>query len=249
MTSYVAMKTAAMPVRQTQTNPKTMKVFMWNVSSPMADLLFTVSNWLLIVGALAIFIGTIGAFTMSAAKEYFANERTIANEAEIARAGMAAETARADAAKASERAAVAELELAKFKAPRTLTLSEQRGIADKLKDFPGVTIDIFIYGETPEIVQLTKLLTPPLSEAGWAPRTWVATGGGAVTGILIVPRKDSPQSIFDAATALAEALKAAHLDAAIWEPFDPSDVPATLIGPPWDTSKAAPMRMLIGIKP
>jgi hypothetical protein len=80
-----------------------MRILMWNVSSAWADFLFDVSNWILIGGAFAVFIGTIGSITMGTAKEYFANERLSANETATERAKADAERAKADAEIAKER--------------------------------------------------------------------------------------------------------------------------------------------------
>jgi hypothetical protein len=94
---------------------KTMKVLMWNVSSPMADRLYGVSNWLLLAGAFAVVVGTVGSITMGTVREYFVSERLRANEAAAERAVTDAETANDGAtlahthiADANKRAAEAE---------------------------------------------------------------------------------------------------------------------------------------------
>jgi hypothetical protein len=91
-----------MATRQANTNPRTAKVLMWNVSEPIADLLFQTSNALLIVGGLLVFVGTIRSITMSAAKSYFTDTRLTANEAATERAKADAEVAREGAATANE---------------------------------------------------------------------------------------------------------------------------------------------------
>jgi Tfp pilus assembly protein PilX len=113
------------------------KVFMWNVSEPIADLLFNISSATLIVGGLLVFVGTIGSITMSAAKEYFTNERIAANEAATERAKADAEIAREGAIAAHAKALEAELALEKYKAPRTLSPSQIENLISKMKEFVG----------------------------------------------------------------------------------------------------------------
>jgi hypothetical protein len=105
----------------TNANPRTFKVFIWNISEPAADFLFNLFNVVLIFGAFAVFVGTIGSIWMQAAKSYFSDERIAANEAATARAKADAEIAREGAAAAHAKALEAELALEKYRAPRTLS--------------------------------------------------------------------------------------------------------------------------------
>lgn len=93
----------------------------WNISEPVADFLFNLSNAVLILGAFLVFTGTIGSIWMQAAKSYFSDERIAANEAATARAKADAEIAREGAEAAHAKALEAELALEKYKAPRTLS--------------------------------------------------------------------------------------------------------------------------------
>lgn len=66
---------------------------MFSITSQLADLIFTWSNILLVIGATLAMIGTAGVFWSGGVREKFADERIAANEAETAKAK--AETAKA----------------------------------------------------------------------------------------------------------------------------------------------------------
>jgi hypothetical protein len=66
---------AAIPTMKTKTNSRTVRVLMWNVTSQMADFLFNLSNVVLVIGALAVLLGTIGSFKMGAIRRHFDNEK------------------------------------------------------------------------------------------------------------------------------------------------------------------------------
>lgn len=93
---------------QTNTNPRKFKVSIWNISEPVADFLFNLSNAVLILGAFLVFTGTIGSIWMQAAKSYFSDERIAANEAATARAKADAEIAR-EGAEAAHAKALADI--------------------------------------------------------------------------------------------------------------------------------------------
>jgi hypothetical protein len=116
---------AANPAITTNRTPKTVRVLMWNVSSPMADFWFTVSNVILIVGALAVFVGTIGSITMGAAKEHFSDLRISENELATS--------------KANRRAAELEKEAASLEADN---LSLQTSLRPRRLSFPGWTTNL-----------------------------------------------------------------------------------------------------------
>jgi hypothetical protein len=97
------------PPMPTATAPKTVRLFMWEISSPLADRLFTLSNAVLIIGATMVLIGTIGAVVLSGVREQFSNARISDNETKTA-------SATAEAAKAIERAAALEKEATQARA-------------------------------------------------------------------------------------------------------------------------------------
>jgi hypothetical protein len=115
---------------------------MWTLSSSMADRLFAVSNVVLIIGAAAVLIGTIGAIVMSGIRDQFADVRISANEAATTRAiadsdvaKADAETAKANAATVNERAAKLEKDAAQLRlaleAAREETLRISQGVSSR----------------------------------------------------------------------------------------------------------------------
>ena len=63
---------------------KIVRLLMWEITSPLADRLFTISNAVLILGAAMVFIGTIGAIVLSGVREQFSNARISENETQTA---------------------------------------------------------------------------------------------------------------------------------------------------------------------
>jgi hypothetical protein len=131
---------------QTTEKPITVRLLMWEISSALSDRLFPISNLVLIVGAAAVLIGTIGTIVMSGVRERFGDERISANEARAAVAGQ-------EAAKANEAAAILRaqnLALEKIIAPRRLTVEQQRTIADALSSFSPRRIKLQSYASDVE---------------------------------------------------------------------------------------------------
>ena len=157
------------------------------------------------------------------------------------------------AAHAEERAAEANLALERFKAPRSITKTQQDDLRDKLKSFSEITVDIFTFGETSEIVNLGNQMIPPLTSAGWSPRRWNITGAGAATGILVVTKNGSSSKVESAAISLVAALTEAGLAATKYPApeawGDWTNPIGMTMGPNWEKDKIAPIRMVIGSKP
>jgi hypothetical protein len=206
---------------QMDANTRTKRVLMWSVSSPAADLLFSLFNLILIVGAAAVLLGTIGSIKMNAVREMFSNERISANEAATAIA-----TAESDKAKAE--AANARLELAKFKAPRVLSLTQLAGITTAMGRFPRTQFDVAIgpMGD-PEPEVFGRVLATALINAGWIQMDWntsdvqmrltrpggAAVGYASVTNVIVDIHPSQSARLWPAAQALAVALNADGIDA------------------------------------
>jgi hypothetical protein len=167
--------------------------------------------------------------------------------------------AQKEAAAANERAAeankIAEGEkLARIKlearlAPRELNASQQTEIRERLKAIGRNDLDVFVYGDTPEIVRLAGAIVSSAHPV-WNVRAWaVISGQTAVTGILVSTRPNADETTLKAADALVSALTNAGLSAQRWQAFNPDDLPGMLNGPTWERDKIAPIRMLIGSKP
>ncbi|KAB2833282.1 MAG: hypothetical protein F9K48_08760, partial [Candidatus Brocadia sp.] len=73
------------------------------ISSNSANLIYSISGVILAIGAVMTLLGTIGAIWSGGVRDQYSNERTAANEALTAQAN-------ADAAKASEKAALLEMQ-------------------------------------------------------------------------------------------------------------------------------------------
>jgi hypothetical protein len=195
---------------------------MWNVSSSMADLLFSLSNLVLIVGAALVLLGTIGSIKMNGVREMFSNERISANEATTA-------IAIAESDKAKAEAANARLELAKFKAPRVLEPKQLAAITSAMRVFPNTQFDVAIgpMGD-PEPEVFGRSISSALIDAGWSQIDWdtkpdaqmrltrpggAAIGFAAVTNVIVDIHPSQVARLWPVAQALAAALKAAGIDA------------------------------------
>lgn len=140
---------------------------MWSISSSQADNIFVASNWILIAGAFAVFVGTIGSITMGAAREYFANERLAANEVAVQRAKAESEIAKEGAAKATARALEAQLALAKFKAARELSPDQRTALIEAMKPFAGHRFSGMVAAAVSDARPLWNALAASLKRAGW----------------------------------------------------------------------------------
>ncbi len=215
---------------------------MWELSPSWADFLFDLSNIVLVFGAAAVLIGTIGSIKMAGIKEQFSNERISANEAET-------ERAKADAAIANARAAEANVALEKFKAPRTLPAEQQRRITEKINRSAGTVFDIGLQTGDPEAEGLLNPIETALKSAGWTQIDW--RGGDVVLsrtgrpicgivsliGLVIQMSPTKVEEYWPAATALAEALNSEGISAKA-EP-----------GSAAQAENADAMHILIGKKP
>lgn len=191
--------------------PRTVRVLMWDITSAWADFLFNLSNIILLIGALAVLLGTFGSIKMGAVREQFANERISANEAETARS-----IAESDKAKVA--ALTAQLELEKFKAPRSLTNDQLTRLRERLRPFAGQQFGMITYWNVKEPTDFTKQLgEDALIAAGWKfikSETFEALVG-VVTGIEVELGDNSDKSAKQAARELALALAAEGFTATI----------------------------------
>jgi hypothetical protein len=122
--------------------------------------------------------------------EEAANARRDAGNAELTAnsANSLAQGAALEAGKARERAVRAELELAKYKAPRSLTPKQQAIIVSKLKRFAGTRANMLAYSSDDEIVGISRQIANALRSdgAGWNVRLVTANDfDRTVSGILV----------------------------------------------------------------
>ena len=138
-------------------------------------------------------------------------ERTVENArvAELARTTESAAKAGERAAQAEARAAEANLELAKLKAPRTLSEQQRNRITAKLEPFKGTTFEIVTYPGEPEPVAFSDLIATMLTNAGWVSNPNKASGSlmGLASGVVVVVGKQAGQNAEQAGMVLLNALK------------------------------------------
>jgi hypothetical protein len=108
---------------------------MWEITSARADALFDLSNLILILGAVAVLVGTIGSIKMGGIREQFSNERISSTEGETARA---------------------QLELERLKAPRSLSDEQIARIKEKISPFAGQQFGAITYWNVKEPTKFTQ---------------------------------------------------------------------------------------------
>ena len=88
---------------------------------------------------------------------------------------MKAEGFRRDIAKANEAAREAEtqsaqasLELARFKAPRTLSPTQPAGIAARLRPLGPRRVDVIVIGDEQEIADIAMAIEAAVGQVGWS---------------------------------------------------------------------------------
>lgn len=142
-----------------------------------------------------------------------------ASEAEAKAEGfrLSIATANRQAEEAKERAVQAELQLAKFKTPRTLSLEQQKRISEKLKGFAGTQFDVALLMD-PECQNLLPQIENALKAAGWVEIDWKGgdiaftrpnlpvTGIATVTGVIIQMHPEQVEELRQAALTLDIAL-------------------------------------------
>jgi hypothetical protein len=215
---------------------------MWTLSSSMADRLFAISNAVLIIGAAAVLIGTIGSVVIAGVRERFSDERIASNEAETKRAiadsdvaKKGAEEARANAATANERAAMLEREAAQLRlaleAAREETERVHQGVASRhvllaqreliRSALSGKHFAISIVtwaGDEPEVVSYRDELASAFSEAGAEVAVDNNVMNPAQVGLLLL------DSTVLADSTAAQALSAAGIEFAYRQVKTPSPI-------------------------
>jgi hypothetical protein len=172
----------------------TKRVPMWNISSGTADFLFSLSNVVLIIGAAAVLIGTIGSIKMASVREYFADLRLSENERETSKANLQAQEL-----KASNLILEAKL------APRRIDSLKEVIIARLMEAHRGKSVGVESYQLDTEAAVLGRQILNALSLARIrrAESLMTRVGSGSIAIGIHVTGKDS-----DLVKALVGALKA-----------------------------------------
>lgn len=177
--------------------------------------------WGAALGVIALLLTAASAYVLYrvadvAQKDLEAESKTSA----LQLAGLAAqaEQLRKDTAEANARAAAAQLELAKLKAPRTLSDEQIARIKEKVKFFEGQHFSVVTYWNLKEPTDLAKRIgDDALISSGWQydnpPKG--ESFIGIVTGVEIQLSDASSDLAKQAARALSKALEAEGIDAPI----------------------------------
>jgi hypothetical protein len=175
---------------------------MWDISPPLADVLFAWSNVVLIVGAAAVLIGTIGSIKIGAIREHFADLRISDNERETSKANVRA-------AELEKEAAEARLEQERLKARlawRTLSPDVVARLTSFLLAHPSKVNIEFAASDT-EAQYLAIQLANIFSDAKWEVGFLQVTYAGTILFGILVP--DSP---YEGTALIRQALTAAQIE-------------------------------------
>jgi hypothetical protein len=192
-----------------------------------------------------------------------ANTRATSAEAQVASANAASRDAVAKVANAeariaeaqrgsaeanllAERERTARLQLEAKLADRRISAAQQLAMVENLKAWSGITVDVVVWGDTPEIKFISTQILEAMQQANWIIQLGNAAGSArAVRGILVGTRPDAGASAIAASAALVSALHSAGLESKPWNFAE--------MQPPFMVNSSykgtAPLRMFIGSKP
>lgn len=184
---------------------------MWDISSSWADFLFDLSNAVLVIGAAAVLIGTIGSIKMAGIREQFSNERIAANEASAARAIADSDIAKAQASDAIARQKEAELQLERLRAKMGPRQIDSAIFLATLEGKPKALVEIMFPKEDGESFMLAIQFRDHLRVAKWdvgepisVPHTDIPrlanqpshmAAGAQATGVAVVVRADTQEDV------------------------------------------------------
>jgi hypothetical protein len=122
-------------------------------------------------------------------------------------------------------------------------------IVASLRKYAGTKAAVYVLDEAPDAPAVGAAISAYLSDAGWAPLTWMWTGVGGIVGVVVLIRDGSDPATDEAASAILEALRSAGFNAAKgnW-PADWRRFRGTLNGPQSPGPTEAPIRIVIGAR-
>jgi len=191
-----------------------------DISLERANEFYTWGWRLSIVGAVVTALGVGLLMWGTRVRDHDFEFRMTRANSDAAKVNENAAMARERAAIAEQRAAEATLELAKFRAPRTLTAEQQNVITEKLRAFPNVRFDATVIRDDPETHYLLDKIAPALAAAGWTQVSWDNNdtvlkrpdkpdlGEWAAQNVIIAVPHDLIPQLWSAADSLASALTA-----------------------------------------
>ena len=118
-----------------------------------------------------------------------------------------------------------------------------------LKKYAGTKAAVYVLDEAPDAPAVAATISGYLSDAGWAPLTWIWTGVGGIVGVVVLIKDGSDPATDEAASAILEALRSAGFNAAKgnW-PADWRRFRGTLNGPQSPGPTEAPIRIVVGAR-
>jgi uncharacterized membrane protein len=208
---------------------------------PSHDIASCVYNWAnigLIVGLAIGIISTILIVWMGNIKEQYLR-RDVANANQRA----------AEANEKAEKERLARMQIEEKLAPRFISQSHRDALIERLKQFAGIGIDIYVYpGGTPDAEPFSLQISSMLIEAGWqVGLSNVVTSRFSVRGIFIIIKDKTDNISVNAANLLADALISERIATQI--SYTIPDLAGVYSGGSLDDPKKAAILLLVGTKP
>lgn len=188
---------------------------MANISLTTANVLYSLSNAVLIAGAIAALLGTFGSIWSGAIRERYSDERIAANEANTARAN-------ADAARANQETTRAQLELERLRAQvawRTLSLETVNALRAALAASAGGNVTLAYAANDPEATALAIQISRAFDGTSWKIGAEQRSYAGALVFDIVIPGKETPEI-----AAIRQAFQVAKI------PFSTADLPSAYTG-------------------
>jgi hypothetical protein len=230
---------------------------MWP-SLPVANHIADVANFFFIGSLVVGVVATVTIVWMTGVKEAHWDEDRRGSAERIAALITQGDQLRKDTADANARAAdanaralEAQAALARFKEPRGISAFDRPNLVSALSKFPGTNAAIYVLGPGPEPNGLADSLLNVLKEASWDVLAWNWSGVGSSTGVIVIPKPNSPAEIEAVCDALVAALNSVHIVSAkqAWPGPDWEHFGGMLNGPNPPSPTAAPIRIIVGTKP
>jgi len=150
---------------------------MFDLSLETANLLYAISNGLLILGGILVVVGSVGSFWMTNVRDRYTNERISANEKETARANEHSRVLEVDLAKTNaelekqkELTAKAEKDLLRLRrhaAQRSIEFGQFEAL---IKNGPMAPVEVLYSNDDGEAFNLASQIVVSLMMAKWDTR-------------------------------------------------------------------------------
>jgi hypothetical protein len=133
--------------------------------------------WFTVIGVFLTFMGGMASIVARRYARELATEKANVVRVREEQTKLEIENAKRAAAEADARAAEANLELAKFKAPRQLSSEQSNRITESIKKWSGTRFTLAVFND-PEAIAFMSQIETALLSAGWIETDW--KGGGAL---------------------------------------------------------------------